>query len=92
MQFGNNVVAPAENTDNTILFDDNADTPIFFDQHMQDFGDNQSVATVNEEGTASHQPSQDSAVLQSVSIGAGISLQGRACKVSRAMAESVSQH
>jgi hypothetical protein len=37
MQFGNTMVAPAESTDNTIIFDDTADTPIFFDQQMQDF-------------------------------------------------------
>jgi hypothetical protein len=56
MQFGNNPIAPTQGTDNTISFGDTADTPIFFDQPMQDFSDNQSVATVNEGGTASHQP------------------------------------
>ncbi len=37
MKFGNNVVAPVENTENSIFFGDTADIPIFFDQHMQDF-------------------------------------------------------
>jgi hypothetical protein len=37
-----------------------------------------------------HQPSQDIAVLPSVSIGARTSPQGRVCKMSRAIAESVS--
>jgi hypothetical protein len=49
---------------------------------------------VNEGGTASYQPSQpshDSADLQDVSAGARTSLQGRVCKMSRAMAESMSQ-
>jgi hypothetical protein len=91
MQFGNNPIAPTQETDNTISFGGTPDTPIFFDQHMQDFSDYQSVATVNEGETASHQPLQDSAVLPSVSIGAGTSLQGRVCKMSRTMAESVSQ-
>jgi hypothetical protein len=94
MQFGNNVIAPTQETDNTISFGVTADTPIFFDQHMQDFGDNQSVAMVDEGGTASHQPSQpshNSAVLPSVATSAGTSSQGRVCKMSRAMAESVSQ-
>jgi hypothetical protein len=54
MQFGNNLIAPTEETDNTISFGNTADTPIFFDQPMQDFSDNQSVAMVNEGGTASH--------------------------------------
>jgi hypothetical protein len=43
---------------------------------MQNFSDDQSVAMVNEGGTVSHQPlqpSQDSAVLPSVSIDVGIS-------------------
>jgi hypothetical protein len=57
MQFGNNPIAPTQGTDdNTISFGDAADTPIFFDQPMQDFSNNQSVAMVNEGGTASHQP------------------------------------
>jgi hypothetical protein len=93
MQFGSNPIVLSQETDNTISFGDTADTPIFFYQHMQDFGNNQSVAMVNEGGMASHQPSQpshDSAVLPSVSTSAGTSLQGRAC-MSRAMAESVSQ-
>jgi hypothetical protein len=77
MQFGNNPIAPTQETDNTISFNDTTDTPIFFDQHMQDFSDNQPVAIVNEGGTASHQPSQpsqDSAVFPSVSVDAGTSL------------------
>jgi hypothetical protein len=80
MRFGNNLIPPTQGTDNTISFGDTADTPIFFDQPMQDFSDNQSVAMVNEGGMASHQPlqpSQDSAVLPSVSVDGGISLQGR---------------
>jgi hypothetical protein len=91
MQFGNNVVVPAENTDNTISFGDTADISIFFDQHMHNFSNNKSVPTVNEGGTALHQPLQDSAVLPSVSIGARTSSWGRVCRMSRAMAESVSQ-
>jgi hypothetical protein len=87
MQFGNNVGAPTKDTDNTISFDDIADTPIIFNQPMQNFSNNQSVTMVNEGGTAS----QDSAVLPSVSLDAATSLQGRVCKISRAMAESVSQ-
>jgi hypothetical protein len=47
MQFGNNAIAPAQETDNTISFGDTANTPIFFNQHMQDFSDNQSIATVS---------------------------------------------
>jgi hypothetical protein len=90
MQFGNTMVAPTESTDDTISFDDTADTPLFFDQPMQDFSNDQSVPVVNEGGMALHQPSQDSAVLPSVSIGALTSSQGRVCKMSRAMAESVS--
>jgi hypothetical protein len=94
MQFGSNPVMLYQESDNTISFGDTADTPIFFDQHMQDFSNNQSVITVNERGTASHQPSQpshNSAVLQSVSTSAGTSLHRRVCKMSRAMAKSVSQ-
>jgi hypothetical protein len=94
MQFRNNVIPPTQETDNNISFGNTADTPNFFNQHMQDFGDNESVAMVNEGGMASHQPSQpshNSAVLPSVSTSAKISLQGRVCKISRAMAESVSQ-
>jgi hypothetical protein len=58
------------------------------------FGNNQSVAMVDEGETASHQPSQPSpnnSVLPSVSTSARTSLRGRVCKMSRAMAESVSQ-
>jgi hypothetical protein len=71
-----NSVALSQEYDNTLSLDDTTDTPIFFDQHMQDFSDNQSVTTVNEGGMASHQPSQpshDSADLQDVSISAGTS-------------------
>ncbi len=94
MQFGSNPVALSWESDNTISFGDTADTPIFFDQHMQDFSNNQSVTMVNEGGTASHQPlqpSHNSADLQDVSASARACLQGRVCKMSRAMAESVSQ-
>jgi hypothetical protein len=52
---------------------------------------NLSVATANEGGTASHQPSQGSAVSPSVSMDAGISSRGRVHKMSRAMAKSASQ-
>jgi hypothetical protein len=94
MQFGSNPVTLSQESDNTIFFGNTADTPIFFDQHMQDFSDNQSVTLVNEGGMDSHQPSKlshGSAVLQSVCTSAGTSLQGRVCKMSRAVAESVSQ-
>jgi hypothetical protein len=94
MQFGNHPVVRSQESDNTISFGDIAGTPIFFDQPMQDFNDNQSVITVNEGGTASQLPlkhSHDSADLQDTSSSAGTSLQGRVCKMSRAMAESVSQ-
>jgi hypothetical protein len=42
MQFGNNPIAPTQETDNTLSFGDTAYIPIFFDfdQHMQDFSDN----------------------------------------------------
>jgi hypothetical protein len=94
MQFGSNPVAHSQESDNTISFGDTADTPIFFNQPMQDFNSDQSVTTVNEGVTASHQhlqPSHDSADLQDNSSSAGTSLGGRVCKMSRAMAESVSQ-
>jgi hypothetical protein len=94
MQFGNDPAARSQESDNTIFFGDIAGTPIFFNQPVQDFYDNQSVTTVNEGGTASQlplQPSQDSADLQDTSSSAGTSLQGRVCKMSRAMEESVSQ-
>ncbi len=94
MQFGNNPVARSQESDNTISFGDIADTPIFFDQPVQDFYNDQSVTTVNEGVMASQlpsQPSHDSADLQDTSSSAGISLQGRVRKMSRAMAESVSQ-
>jgi hypothetical protein len=57
MQFGSNPVALSQESDNTISFGDTTDTPIFFDQHMQDFSNGQSVEMVNEGWTASHQPS-----------------------------------
>ncbi len=94
MQFGNDPVMRYQESDNTISFGDTADTPIFFDQPMQDFSNDKSVTAVNEGVTASHQPSQpshDSADLQDTSSGAGTSSRGRVCKMSRAMAESVSQ-
>jgi hypothetical protein len=74
MQFENNAIAPTQETDNTISFGDTADTPIFFDHCMQDFSNNQSVATVSEGETALYQPSKDSAVLPHASIDAGTSL------------------
>jgi hypothetical protein len=76
MQFRSNPVAHSWESDNTISFGNIADTPIFFDQHMQDFSNNQSVTMVNEGGTASHQslqPSHDSADLQDISTSAGTS-------------------
>jgi hypothetical protein len=94
MQFGSNPVAFSQESDNTISFGDTADTPIFFNQHMQDFSNNQSVTTVNERVTASQQPLQPSHVsadLQDVSTSAKTSLRGMVCKMSRALAESVSQ-
>jgi hypothetical protein len=94
MQFRNDPVAHSQESDDTISFGDIAGTPIFFNQPMQDFNDNQSVTTVNEGVTASQlplQPSHNSADLQDTSSSAGTSLQGRVCKMSRAMAESVSQ-
>jgi hypothetical protein len=60
---------------------------------MQDFSNDQSVTTVNEGVTASQlhlQPSHHSADLQDTSSSA-TNLQGRVRKMSRAMAESVSQ-
>jgi hypothetical protein len=56
MQFGNDPVARSQESDNTISFSDIAGTPIFFDQPVQDFYDNQSVTTVNEGATASQLP------------------------------------
>jgi hypothetical protein len=85
MQFGSNPVALSQESDNTISFGDTADTPIFFDQHMQDSSNNHSVTMVNEGGTASHQhlqPSHDSADLQDVSASAITSSQGRVHKMS----------
>ncbi len=94
MQFGNNPVARSQESDNTISFGDITGTPIFFDQPVQDFYDDQSVTTVNEGVMVSQpplQPSHDSADLQDTSSSAGTSSRGRVCKMSRAMAESVSQ-
>jgi hypothetical protein len=94
MQFENNPVAHSQESDDTISFGDIASTPIFFDHPMQDFSDDQSVTTVNEGVTASQlplQPSHNSADLQDTSSSARTSLQGRVCKISRAMAESISQ-
>jgi hypothetical protein len=93
MQFESNPVVRSQESDNTISFGDTADTRIFFDQPMQDFSNDQSVTTVNEGVTASHQPlqpSHDSADLQDTPSSAGTSSQGRVRKMSRAMAETVS--
>jgi hypothetical protein len=94
MQFGSNPVVFSQESDNTISFGNNADTPIFYDQHMQDFSNGLSVTMVNKGGMAYHQPSQpphNSAVLQDVFTSARTSLRGRVRKMSRDMAESVSQ-
>jgi len=94
MQFRNHPVVHYQESEETISFGDTAGTPIFFDHPMQDFNDDQSVTTVNEGVTASQlpsYPSHDSADLQDAPSSAGTSLQGRVCKMSRAMAESVSQ-
>jgi hypothetical protein len=94
MEFRNNSVVRSQESDDTISFGDIASTPIFFDQPVQDFYDDQSVTTVNEGVTAPQkplQPSHNSADLQDISSSAGTSLRGRVCKMSRAMAESVSQ-
>ncbi len=94
MQFGNNPVTRSQESDDTISFGDTADTPIYFNQPMQDFNNDQSVTTVYEGVMASQQPlqpSHDSEDLQDTSSSAGTSLRGRVHKMSRAMAESVSQ-
>jgi hypothetical protein len=94
MQFGNDPVVHSQESDNTISFGDIAGTPIFFHQPVQDFYNDQSVTTVNEEVMASQLPSQpyhDSADLQDTSSNARTSLRGRVCKMSRTLAESVSQ-
>jgi hypothetical protein len=94
MQFESIPVALSQESDNTISFGDTADTPIFFNQHMQDFSNNQSATTVNEGVTASQQllqPSHNSAGLQDVSTSAKTCSQGRVCKMSRAIAELVQQ-
>jgi hypothetical protein len=94
MQFGNHLVARSQESEETISFGDIASTPIFFNHPMQDFNSDQSVTTVNEGVTASQlplHPSHDSADLKDAPSNAGTGLQGRVCKMSRAMAESVSQ-
>jgi hypothetical protein len=94
MQFGNNPVARSQESDNTISFGDTADTPIFFNQSMQDFNNDKSVTTVNEGVMAPWQPLQPShncADLQDASSSARTSSRGRVCKMSKAMAELVSQ-
>ena len=94
MQFGNHPVVHSQESEETIFFGDTAGTSIFFNHPMQDFSNDQSVTTVNEGVMASQlplQPSHDSAELQDTSSSAGTSLRGRVCKMSRAMAESVSQ-
>ncbi len=67
MQFGNDPVGHSQESDDTISFYDIAGTPIFFNQPVQNFYNNQSVTTVNEGVTASQlplQPSHNSADLQ----------------------------
>jgi hypothetical protein len=94
MQFGNHPVARSQESEETISFVDSAGTPIFFDHPMQDFNDDQSVTTVNEGVTASQlpsHPSHKSADLQDAPSSARSSSRGRVHKMSRAMAESVSQ-
>jgi hypothetical protein len=94
MRFESSPVACSQESDNTISFGDTADTPIFFEQPMQDLSNDQSVTTVNEGETASHQPlqpSHDSKDLQDTSSSAGTSSRGRLPRMSRATAESVSQ-
>jgi hypothetical protein len=76
MQFGNDPVTRSQESDDTISFGDIPGTPIFFDQPVQDFYNDQSVTTVNEEVMASQlplQPSHDSADLQDTSSSAGTS-------------------
>ncbi len=46
MQFGSNPVALSQEFNNTISFGDTTSTPIFFDQLMQNFSDDQSVIIV----------------------------------------------
>jgi hypothetical protein len=94
IQFGNHPVARSQESEETISFGDTAGTPIFFDHPMQDFNKDLSVKTINEGVTASQLPlqhSHDSADLQDAPSSAGTSSQGRVRKMSRAMAESVSQ-
>jgi hypothetical protein len=84
MQFGNDPATRSQESDNTISFGDIAGTPIFFDQPVQDFYNDQSVTTVNEGVTASQlplQPSDDSADLQDTSSSARTSSRGRVCKI-----------
>jgi hypothetical protein len=76
MQFGNDPVARSQESDDTISFGEIAGTPIFFDQPVQDFYDDQSVTAVNEGVTSSQlpsQPSHNSADLQETSSSAGTS-------------------
>jgi hypothetical protein len=94
IQFRNDAIVLSQEPDDTISFGDIAGTPIFFYQPVQNFYNNQSVTTVNEGVTASQLPSQsshESADLQDTSSSAETSSQGRVCKMSRAMAESVSK-
>jgi hypothetical protein len=94
MQFRNHPVVHSQESEETISFGDTAGTPIYFDYPMQNFNDNQSVTTVNEGVTASQlpsHPSHNSADLQDAPSSAGTSSQGRVRKMSRPMAESVSQ-
>ncbi len=94
MQSRNHPAVHSQESEETISFGDTAGIPIFFDHPMQDFNDDHSVTTVNEGVTASQlplHPSHDSADLQDAPSSAGTSLQGRVHKMSRAMAEVVSQ-
>ncbi len=73
MQVGNDPVVHSQESDDTISFGDITSTPIFFDQPVQDFYDDQSVTTVNEGVTASQlplQPSHNSADFQNTTSSA----------------------
>ncbi len=75
MQFGNDPVACSQESDDTIFFGDIPGTPIFIDQPVQDFYNDQSVTTVNVGVTASQlplQPSNDSADLQDTWYGSRV--------------------
>jgi hypothetical protein len=94
MQFGKDPIGHSQESDHIISFGDIPGTPVFFNQPVQDFYNDQSVTIVNEGATASQlpsQPSHNSASLQDTSSSAGTSLQGKVCKMTRAMAELVSQ-